>query len=35
MLPIGYPLGRFGPTKRLAAEDVTFWDGWNQRRARR
>jgi nitroreductase len=35
MLPIGYPVGRFGPTKRLPAEDVTFWDGWNQRRARR
>jgi len=35
MLPIGYPLGRFGPTRRARVEDVTYWDGWNQLRARR
>jgi nitroreductase len=35
LLPIGYPEGRFGPVTRQAAEDVTFWDGWNQLRARR
>ncbi|HEY2385610.1 MAG TPA: nitroreductase family protein [Candidatus Binatia bacterium] len=35
MLPIGYPIGRFGPTRRTRVEDVTYWDGWNQLRARR
>jgi len=35
LLPIGYPMGRFGPTRRMPAEEVTYWDGWNQRRARR
>jgi nitroreductase len=35
LLPIGYPSGRFGPTTRMSAEQVTFWDGWAQRRARR
>ena len=36
LIPIGYPVGKFGPTTgRLPAEDVTFWDGWEQHRARR
>ena len=34
LLPIGYPEGRFGPTTRLPAQDVTFWDAWGQCRAR-
>jgi nitroreductase len=34
LLPIGYPEGKFGPTTRQPPEDVTFWDGWNQLRAR-
>jgi nitroreductase len=35
LLPIGYPVGRFGPTTRKPPEEVTYWDGWNQLRARR
>ena len=35
LVPIGYPVGRFGPTSRAPVEDVTYWDGWSQRRARR
>lgn len=29
MIPIGYPLGRFGPTRRLPVEGVIGWDGWD------
>lgn len=28
MIPVGYPMGRFGPTKRLPVEDVIGWDHW-------
>jgi nitroreductase len=35
LLPIGYPMGRFGPTTRNPPEAVTYWDAWNQLRARR
>ncbi len=35
LVPIGYPIGRFGPTRRAPAEEVTYWDGWSQMRARR
>jgi nitroreductase len=35
LLPIGYPVGKFGGTTRQRVEDVTYWDGWNQLRARR
>ena len=31
LLPIGYPLGRFGPVARTALEDVVFADHWGQR----
>lgn len=34
LLPIGYPEGTFGPTAREPVQDVTYWDGWDQRRAR-
>jgi nitroreductase len=30
ILPIGYPLGRFGPARRIALEDVVFEDRWAQ-----
>ncbi|OAI39834.1 hypothetical protein AYO38_06830 [bacterium SCGC AG-212-C10] len=26
MIPVGYPLGKFGPTKRLPVDDVIVWD---------
>jgi nitroreductase len=28
MIPVGYPLGKFGPTKRIPVEEVIGWDGW-------
>ncbi len=30
ILPIGYPMGRFGPVGRTALSDVTFQDRWGQ-----
>ncbi len=35
LVPIGWPIGRFGPTSRMPVEEVTYWDGWQQQRARR
>ena len=31
ILPIGYPVGKFGPVKRVALEDVVFADRWGER----
>ena len=28
MIPVGYPLGRWGEAKRLPVREVTYWDGW-------
>ena len=28
MIPVGYPMGKFGPTKRLPVETVIGWDHW-------
>jgi nitroreductase len=28
MIPIGFPLGKFGPTRRTPAEEVTHFDRW-------
>lgn len=28
MIPVGYPLGKFGPTRRIPVEEVIGWDGW-------
>lgn len=30
ILPIGYPIGRFGPVRRVALSDVVFKDQWGQ-----
>ena len=30
ILPIGYPVGRFGPVRRVALSDVVFADRWGQ-----
>ncbi len=30
ILPIGYPLGRFGPVRRVALGDVVYEDRWGQ-----
>jgi hypothetical protein len=29
-LPIGYPMGRFGPVRRIALADVVYEDRWGQ-----
>ena len=29
-IPIGYPLGRFGPVRRRPAEGVTYFDRWGR-----
>ena len=31
LLPIGYPMGRFGPVNRVALADVVYEDRWGQR----
>ena len=28
ILPVGYPLGRFGPVRRVPLEEVVYADGW-------
>jgi nitroreductase len=30
ILPIGYPMGRFGPVRRVALGDVVYGDRWGQ-----
>jgi nitroreductase len=31
IIPIGYPMGRFGPLSRLSVEQVTFADRWGRK----
>ena len=33
LIPIGFPMGRFGPVRRVALEDVVFEDRWGHRYA--
>jgi nitroreductase len=30
ILPIGYPMGRFGPVRRIALANVVYEDRWGQ-----
>jgi nitroreductase len=30
VIPVGYPMGRFGPVRRVAIEDVIYEDRWGQ-----
>jgi hypothetical protein len=30
LLPIGYPIGRFSPVRRVALGDVVYEDRWGQ-----
>ena len=30
LLPIGYPMGRFGPVRRVALSDVVYENRWGQ-----
>ncbi|MEX0800239.1 MAG: nitroreductase family protein [Dehalococcoidia bacterium] len=34
LIPIGYPIGKFGPTMRIPAEKVVYWEKWAQTRDR-
>jgi len=34
LIPLGWPRGEFGPTSRIPAEKVVFWDKWGQARQR-
>lgn len=33
-IPIGYPLGKFGPVRRRPAREVTYYDRWGAKAAR-
>ncbi len=35
MIPIGFPMGKFGPTSRTPAEEVTHFDTWGQSEPKR
>ena len=30
LIPIGYPIGHFGPVRRVPLADVTYGDRWGQ-----
>jgi len=30
LLPIGYPMGRFGPVRHIALVDAVYKDRWGQ-----
>jgi nitroreductase len=34
MIPVGYPLGRWGEAKRRPVEETTYWDRFGERRDR-
>jgi len=34
LIPLGWPLGKFGAGPRLPVEKVTYWDKWGQTRER-
>ena len=34
LLPIGWPVGKFGPVSRATVETVTYWDRWGTSRSR-
>ncbi|MCC6764704.1 MAG: nitroreductase family protein [Deltaproteobacteria bacterium] len=34
LLPIGWPVGRFGPVARASVETLTYWDRWGAARSR-
>ena len=29
LLPVGYPMGKFGPVRRMAVEEITCVDQWD------
>lgn len=34
LIPIGWPVGKFGPTSRAPIETLTYWDTWGSTRTR-
>jgi nitroreductase len=34
LVPVGHPLGKFGPPRRQPVEEVTFWEKWGETRLR-
>ncbi len=34
MIPVGYPLGRWGEAMRRPVEETTYWDAYGERRSR-
>ncbi|MCH7578579.1 MAG: nitroreductase family protein [Chloroflexi bacterium] len=34
LIPLGYPVGKFGPTNRIPTEKVVYWEKWGQARER-
>jgi len=32
LIPLGYPLGRYGPNRRLPVDKVVYWNRWGERR---
>jgi nitroreductase len=32
LIPLGWPMGRFGSGRRKPVEDVTYWDAWGAKR---
>ena len=34
LIPLGYPVGKFGPTSRIPTEKVVYWEKWGQARER-
>jgi nitroreductase len=30
IIPVGYPLGRWGEARRLPVTETTYWDGWGR-----
>jgi nitroreductase len=34
MIPVGYPLGRWGEAKRRPIDEITYWDAWREQRSR-
>lgn len=34
LIPIGWPVGKFGPTSRAPVETLTYWDTWGATRTR-
>jgi nitroreductase len=34
LIPIGWPVGKFGPTTRAPVETLTYWDRWGSMRTR-